>query len=149
MEEIIEVYNFAEEKNYQIKNVKIGTKATCLSYKENNIILIDYDLLENQIDEKMVLLEEIAHLEVGFSPTAPFSCDYCNKLQRSKNEYRALKWIVHKYIPYTRFVDLITQFKSYYDIADKLNIPMNFLEKCFQVYEEDLYYLRKGGNDIC
>ena len=47
----------------------------------------------------MALAEEIAHYKVGVTPSLPFYNDYFNMLIRSKNEFKAFKWLANEIIP--------------------------------------------------
>lgn len=103
----------------------------------NNCIMLNVSIL-NTKKEKEVLAEELGHHFMGVSPTPPFSDNYYDKLIRSKNEYKAKKWLINQVIPFDTLKSFLKQNMSKYDIADKLDISVSLVEDAFNIYKESL-----------
>ena len=133
------LYNFADEENINISytNKLESSNALYMNVDDEDYIILDNKL--DGIDEKMALAEEIAHYEVGVTPTLPFKDDYYNKLIRSKNEYKAFKWMANEFIPFEKLKLLLMQNMTKFEIADELGITVDFVEKVFNLYEPKLY----------
>lgn len=132
------LYNYADKENINISYTNNLKKSNGLYMKVNDE---DYIILDNKldgIDEKMALAEEIAHYEVGVTPTIPFKNDYYNMLIRSKNEFKAFKWMVNEMIPKDKLKLFLKQNMSKFEIADELGITVEFVEKAYKLYENDL-----------
>ena len=131
------LYNYADKENINISYTNNLKKSNGLYMKVNDV---DYIILDNKldgIDEKMALAEEIAHYEVGVTPTIPFKNDYYNMLIRSKNEFKAFKWMVNEMIPKDKLKLFLKQNMSKFEIADELGITVEFVEKAYKLYEND------------
>ena len=131
------LYNYADKENINISYTNNLKKSNGLYMKVNDE---DYIILDNKldgIDEKMALAEEIAHYEVGVTPTIPFKNDYYNMLIRSKNEFKAFKWMVNEMIPKDKLKLFLKQNMSKFEIADELGITVEFVEKAYKLYEDD------------
>ena len=131
------LYNYADKENINISYTNNLKKSNGIYMKVNDE---DYIILDNKldgIDEKMALAEEIAHYEVGVTPTIPFKNDYYNMLIRSKNEFKAFKWMVNEMIPKDKLKLFLKQNMSKFEIADELGITVEFVEKAYKLYEND------------
>ena len=124
------LYNYADKENINISYSNIYMKVN-----DEDYIILDNKL--DGIDEKMALAEEIAHYEVGVTPTIPFKNDYYNMLIRSKNEFKAFKWMVNEMIPKDKLKLFLKQNMSKFEIADELGITVEFVEKAYKLYEND------------
>lgn len=132
------LYNYADKENINISYTDELKKLNGLYMKIDNE---DYILLDNKldgIDEKMALAEEIAHYEVGVIPTLPYSNDYYNKLMRSKNEFKAFKWMANEIIPKDKLKLFLRQNMTKFEIAEELGITVEFVEKAYKLYEDNL-----------
>lgn len=131
------LYNYADKENINISYTNNLKKSNGLYMKVNDE---DYIILDNKldgIDENMALAEEIAHYEVGVVPTIPFKNDYYNMLIRSKNEFKAFKWMANEIIPKDNLKLFLKQNMSKFEIADELGITVEFVEKAYKLYEDD------------
>ena len=134
------LYDYADKENI---NISYTNKLEMSNGLYMNINDEDYIILDNRldgIDEKMALAEEIAHYEVGVTPTLPFSSDYYNKLIRSKNEFKAFKWMANEFIPLDKLKPFLIRNMTKYEIADELSLTVDFIEKVFNLYEDDLIF---------
>lgn len=88
------------------------------------------------IKERLTIAEEVAHYKVGVTPTLPFADDYYTKLIRSKNEFKAFKWMQSNLIPHDmeKF-----KFDTIWDIADRFDVSPEFVEKVLHYRKENQY----------
>lgn len=132
------LYNYADKENINISYSNNLKKSNGLYMKVDNE---DYIILDNKldgIDEKMALAEEIAHYEVGVTPSLPFYNDYFNMLIRSKNEFKAFKWLANEIIPKDKLKWFLKQNMNKFEIAEELGITVEFVEKAYNLYEDNL-----------
>ena len=128
------LYNYADKENI---NISYTNKLETSNGLYMNVDDEDYIILDNklgEVDEKMALAEEIAHYEVGVTPTIPFNNDYYNMLIRSKNEFKAFKWMANKIIPQDKLKMFLAKNMSKFEIADELGITVEFVEKAYELY---------------
>ncbi len=138
--EILDLYKIAEKEHINFLYRKTNDMNGLYF---NNCIMLNISIL-NTKKEKEVLAEELGHHFTGVSPTLPFSTDYYNKLVRSKNEYKAKKWLVKEIIPLDILKRFLKQNMSKYDIADELNVDASLIEDAFYIYEDKL----KDGDNL-
>lgn len=132
------LYNYADKENINISYSNNLKKSNGLYMKVDNE---DYIILDNKldgIDEKMALAEEIAHYKVGVTPSLPFYNDYFNMLIRSKNEFKAFKWLANEIIPKDKLKWFLKQNMNKFEIAEELGITVEFVEKAYNLYEDKL-----------
>ena len=132
--ETLDLYALAEKENINFFYKK--SKDTDGLYL-NGCIMLNISIL-NTKKEKEVLAEELGHHFTGVSPTPPFSTDYYNKLIRSKNEYKAKKWLINEIIPLNTLKTFLKQNMDIYDIAEELNVSASLVEDAFNIYENKL-----------
>lgn len=132
--ETIDLYKIAEKEkiDFLYKNIDDADGAYC-----NSCILLNKSIL-NSPREKEVLAEELGHHFMGVSPTPPFSTDYYNKLIRSKNEFKARKWLINQVIPFDTLKRFLKQNMSKYDIAEEMDVSASLVEDAFNIYEDKL-----------
>lgn len=132
------LYNYADKENINISYTNKLKNSNGLYMKIDNE---DYILLDNKlygINEKMTLAEEISHYKVGVTPSLPFCNDYYNMLIRSKNEFKAFKWLANQIIPEKALKSFLKQNMNKFEIADELGITAEFVEKAYNLYEDKL-----------
>ncbi len=133
--ETLDLYKLAEKENidfYYDDKMK-----NCNSTYFNDCILINKKIINTGI-EKEVLAEELGHHFVGVSPSPPFSTDYYNKLIRSKNEFKAKKWLINQVIPFDTLKRFLKQNMSKYDIAEEMDVSASLVEEALNIYEDKL-----------
>lgn len=84
--------------------------------------------------EALTLAEEVAHFCVGATPTLPFADDYYNKLVRSKNEFKAFKWMQGNLLPVG--VEN-SKYDTVWDLSDRFQLPVEFVEKVIEYRKEN------------
>lgn len=132
------LYNYADKENINISYTNKLKKSNGLYMKIDNE---DYILLDNKlygVNEKMTLAEEISHYKVGVTPSLPFCNDYYNMLIRSKNEFKAFKWLANEIIPKDKLKWFLKQNMNKFEIAEELGITVEFVEKAYNLYEDNL-----------
>lgn len=88
------------------------------------------------IKERLTIAEEVAHYKVGVTPTLPFADDYYTKLIRSKNEFKAFKWMQGNLIPLN--IENL-KYDNIWDIADKFQVTPEFVVKALEYRKENFY----------
>lgn len=96
------------------------------------IIVLNKKLSDRK--EELTLAEEVAHFCVGVTPTLPFANDYYNKLVRSKNEFKAFKWLQGNLLPLG-----VENSKNdtIWDLSDRFQLPVEFVEKVIEYRKEN------------
>ncbi len=134
--DLIKLYDVIKKENIDIDNIKwTNTKARIFEIDNNYSIAIDYSQIENSIEERQILAEELGH----------YYCNalYClndNKLLKDKCEHKALKWAYSILVPYEKLKEKITQGLDLYDLADYFNVDCKYMNDCI------LFYLSIYGN---
>ena len=88
------------------------------------------------IKERLTIAEEVAHYKVGVTPTLPFADDYYTKLIRSKNEFKAFKWMQSNLIPLN--IENL-KYDNIWDIADKFQVTPEFVVRALEYRKENYY----------
>lgn len=128
--EIKDLYNYIEKENLTIISANFSDLHGL--YIEGYIVLPTK--FKNTQDEFMTVAEEIAHYEVGTYPSQPFNTDYNNKLIRSKNEFKAFKWMQDKLIPY----DMQKyKYDTLWEISEDLEMPPEFVKQVIEYRKEN------------
>jgi hypothetical protein len=124
-----ELYSCVENDNIFIKRCQLGNcNGLCISIKDRDFIYLNKNL--NEIEEKCTLMEEFSHSKVGILPNCPFATDYHNMLIRSRNEYRATKYMINEFIPLEEF-NLLKD-DNEYDAIDRLEITEDLYIRIYE-----------------
>lgn len=138
MPNINELYKYIEDED--ITYIRADLKdANGYCNEENKLIILD-EKINSEILEKCTLAEECGHYFAGVAPTIPNVDDYFTKLQRSKNEFKAIKWAIINLIPYSTFASVIKSNTSKYEVAEELEVTEDFIEKACNLYKDNLNY---------
>lgn len=128
--EVLDMYKLAENENIDILNYKwSNSKAKIFEIDNNYYIGLDMHKIENSIEEKEVLAEELGH----------YYCDalyYINsdKIQKNKCEHRAMKWAYSVLVPLSKLKEKIAQGFNLYDLSDYFNVDSNYMNNCINFY---------------
>ena len=125
-------YDFAEKNNINILNANIDANGYYIDIDNIPVIIINNKLSEKM--ERLTLAEEIAHYSVGVTPTLPFATDYYNKLVRSKNEFKAFKWLQGNLLPLG--VENL-KYDTLWDLSDRFEVPIEFVAKVIEYRKEN------------
>lgn len=129
---ILDMYKIAENEHIDILNYKwANTKARIFEIDNNYYIGLDNKQIDNSIEEKEILAEELGHY-------------YCNALYylnsdktlKDKCEHRALKWAYSVLIPLQKLKEKIIQGLDLYDLADYFNVDCKYMIECINFYVE-------------
>lgn len=128
----LDMYKIAENENIDILNYKwTNTKARIFEIDNNYYIGLDDEQINNSIEEKEILAEELGHY-------------YCNalyyldsdKILRDKCEHRAMKWAYSVLVPFPKLKEKIIQGFNLYDLADYFNVDIKYMINCIDFYTE-------------
>lgn len=130
--EVLDLYNLTEKEKIDIIDYK-WSKAKARIFEENNeySIGIDYSRIENYIEEKEILAEELGHYYCG----ALYYIDSDITLKR-KCEKRAKKWAYSVLVPFKKLKEKIAQGFDLYDLADYFDVDYNYMNDCINFYTE-------------
>lgn len=130
--EVLDMYKIAENEKIDIFNHKWNNvKARIFEIENSYFIALDNSKIENSIEEKEILAEELGHY-------------YCNalyyldsdKILKDKCEYRALKWAYSVLVPLQKLKEKIMQGFNLYDLADYFNVDCEYMNDCIDFYTE-------------
>lgn len=127
---LLDLYNIAEKEKINIFNINFNDLDGL--FLDGNIYLNKKILNTNK--ERLVLAEELGHYFAGVSPTPPFSNEYYIKLIRSKNEFKAKKWLISEIIPFNTLKRFLSLNMSKFDIAEELDVSASLVEDAFNIY---------------
>ena len=130
--EVLDLYNLTEKEKIDIIDYK-WSKAKARIFEENNeySIGIDYSRINNYIEEKEILAEELGHYYCG----ALYYIDSDITLKR-KCENRAKKWAYSVLVPFKKLKEKIAQGFDLYDLADYFDVDYNYMNDCINFYTE-------------
>lgn len=128
----LDMYKIAENEHINILNYNwSNSKAKIFEIDKNYFIALDNSKIENSIEEKEILAEELGHY-------------YCNALYyinsdktlKDKCEFRAMKWAYSVLVPYQTLKEKIVQGYNLYDLADYFNVDIKYIIECINFYTE-------------
>lgn len=129
---VLDMYKIAEKEHIDILDYKwTNAKARIFEIDNSYSIALDRKQIENSIEEKEILAEELGHY-------------YCNalyyidsdKVFKDKCEYRARKWAYSILVPFNKLKEKIIQGFNLYDLADYFNVDCNYMNECINFYTE-------------
>lgn len=148
MNTLNDLYNIVENEKIEIKRLDLDNcNGIYLNANNKNLIVIN-EKIDSYSLEKCTLAEELGHHFTGVSPTPPFYDDYFLKLQRSKNEFKALKWCANKLIPFNILKSLIQRNMTKFDIINEVDITEDFINKVYNLYEDKLIDLKYNESNL-
>lgn len=130
--EVLDMYKIAENEKIDVFNYRWNNvKARIFEIENSYSIALDNSKIENSIEEKEILAEELGHY-------------YCNalyyldsdKILKDKCEYRALKWAYSVLVPLQKLKEKIMQGFNLYDLADYFNVDCKYMNDCIDFYTE-------------
>lgn len=130
--EVLDMYKIAENEKINILNYSwTNTKARIFEIDNNYYIALDNEQINNSIEEKELLAEELGHY-------------YCNslyyidsdKILVDKCEHRAKKWAYSVLVPLKKLKEKIIQGLNLYDLADYFNVDYKYMYDCINFYTE-------------
>lgn len=130
--EVLDLYNLTEKEKIDIIDYK-WSKAKARIFEENSeySIGIDYSRIDNYIEEKEILAEELGHYYCG----ALYYINSDITLKR-KCENRAKKWAYSVLVPFKKLKEKIAQGFDLYDLADYFDVDYNYMNDCINFYTE-------------
>ena len=122
-----------KEKIELIEYPMENTKARIIQNTKYSFIFMDRKQIENRIEEKCILAEELGH----YYSDALYSPLYYDKELVDKNEYKATKWAFKALINKERLISLSQQNLSKYEISEELGVTEELLEKAYNYYAQN------------
>lgn len=130
-----DLYVFADAKNYAIiQNHHFNKKAFCLQVDELEAISIDYSKIVSETEERIVLAEEVGHLETG---SLYFPHNLNNPLRDSnirKAERRARDWAIARVIPLNELLKALPYYSDLGALADYFHVDIPYMQDVFNFY---------------
>lgn len=135
------LYEYAENNSIRVDCFNLHNKKAFAIQEESGerAIVLDKSKIEDSREEKVILSEELGHLDCAALLPA---CDYTNPLYSQKirkAEYRARAWSYEKLLPYTELAAFLRQHDDFCEAAEHFEVPFSFLIDAIN------YYKRKGG----
>ena len=132
MNALEKLYDISNNENIGVFNYKWKDKKARI-IKENNIyyIGIDYSKIENNIEEKEIMAEELGH----YYCNATYPITASQTLIR-KCELRALKWAYSILVPYNKLKEKIRQGLNIYELAEEFDVDVKYMINCIDFYVE-------------
>lgn len=130
--ELLDMYRMAENEKIDVLNYKwTNTKARIFEIDKKYYIGLDYKQINNSIEEKELLAEELGH----------YYCDAlyyigCDKVLIDKCEHRAKKWEYSALIPLKKLKEKLKQNFDLYDLAEIFNVDCKYMYDCINFYTE-------------
>lgn len=133
--ELNKLYSIADKENISVFNARMKNKAIICKVDDNYYIGLNYRKMDNSVQEKEVLAEELGHY-------------YCNALYNinsdaetiRKKEYKARKWAFKTLVPVKLLLSLKEQgYKTYHEIAEKLGVSQQLVQVAYDYYKENQY----------
>lgn len=128
----IDMYKIAENEHIDILDYRwLNTKARIFEIANNYYIGLDTKQLNNTIEEKEILAEELGHYYCG-------ALYYINsdKTLINKCEFRAMKWAYSILVPLQKLKEKLTQGLNLYELADYFNVDCKYMIDCINFYIE-------------
>ena len=127
------LYDIVDKENISIfENDWSSTLARIFEIDENYVIALAKKNIENSLQEKEILAEELGHY-------------YCNALyylndsptQKAKCEYRAKKWAYSILVPLQTLKQRLSDgINNIYDLAEYFNLEPTYMTECLNFYKE-------------
>lgn len=129
---VLDMYKIAEKEHIDILDYKwTNTKARIFEIDNSYSIALDRKQIENSIEEKEILAEELGH----YYQNALY-CIESDKVFKDKCEYRARKWAYSVLVPFNKLKEKIIQGFNLYDLADYFNVDYKYMNECINFYTE-------------
>ena len=131
MEKLISLYDYAQENDVGVYFPYIGHfKSVIIKDIKDVDILLDMKAISNEAEETECLAHELGHFATGsyynFDSTAE---------TRSRLEYRANRWTVHKMLPFNELKDaLLSDITEIWELAEYFNYTEDFVRKAIEIY---------------
>lgn len=124
--------NLIHKEKIELVNCNMhDTKARIIQDNKNAFIFIDQHRIENSIEKKCILAEELGH----YYYDALYSPLFYDKQLIDKNEYKATKWTFKTLINKDKLKKLSKQGYADYEIAEELGVTEELLEKAYNYYQ--------------
>ena len=138
-----ELYDMAAEDEIEVYPYKLpGRKALSIWNQAENYtaIAINPENLESIAEERVLLAHEMGHCE-----TLAFYNQYAAIENIQKLERQADKWAIQHLVTVKELKDLYQAgYTEYWQLAEQLELPENFVRKAVAFYAEQSQYSNAG-----
>ena len=127
------LYDIVDKEKINVFETNWSTALARIFEIDNNyIIALDKCNIDNSLQEREILAEELGHY-------------YCNALyyindsstQKAKCEYRAKKWAYSVLVPLQKLQEKIADgLCNIYDLADYFEVEPKYMNECINFYNE-------------
>lgn len=129
---VLDMYKIAENEKIDILDFKwTNTKARIFEIDNSYYIGLNNKQINNSIEEKEILAEELGHYYYN-------ALYYLNSdnIQKSKCEYRAMKWAYSVLVPLPKLKEKIRQELNLYELAEYFEVDCKYMIECINFYAE-------------
>ena len=100
------------------------------------VIFLNSASIANDAEKTCTLAEEIGHVQTGTSLEceAYLQPEYARWLKR-RNLILATRWAIQRLLPYEQIQDALDEGNDEFEIAEELNVSVEFLRLAFEYYE--------------
>lgn len=128
----LNLYKIIDKEKIDVRNFKwTNVKARIFEYNNKYYIGLDNSQIDNSIEEKEILAEELGH----YFCNALYYIN-SNKELKDKCELRAKKWAYSVLVPFQKLQEKITQGLNLYDLADYFEVDIKYMIDCIDFYTE-------------
>ena len=134
MNALTDVYNSLQEDSIYLSDFKIPVvKATTIEIDNNYAIFIDYSKISTIEEEFCVMAHEYGHCATGSTHKLYSKGDLI-----SRHEYRANKWAIHKFLPFSRYESALKRgCTEFWELAEYLELPEEFIRQADYIYKRE------------
>lgn len=127
-----DLFEYAERHDIEIEYADLPkNKALAIKLGQTEIIGLDKAVAADSSEERTLLAHEIGHCATG--------CFYdlsANRIDRSRQEHRAIRWALCRCVPKRKLIELIRARYSNNEIADIFGVTEEFIKKAYTYYFE-------------
>ena len=107
-----------------------------------HVVVLDKSLLSNYILHRCTLVHELGHYFTGAQTNLLYtSTSYATEIERSRDEYRAMKWAAHYLMPNHEVYDAIKKYniKNPQDLAEFFQVTIELCMSKLTFIKQELH----------
>ena len=131
MMNVDDLYQYAEDHNIQVDDVKTGKDSLCLRFRGRECIAIDMKLLRTAAELKRAVAHEIGHCATGSFYNVHSKFEVVTQRER-----RAAVWAYKKLVTEDELHEAVRQGNTeMWQLAEYFDIPQEYMAKIVCFYE--------------
>jgi len=137
-ERLRSLYNYAYDQNIYFLSLSFSSskKAVCARHEDIDAIIMDTRRISSETEEKLLLAEELGHLQTG----ALLAIENYNRpnymTSISKAENKAKRWAIQKLIPKDELDRVVNNgVIEVWALAEYFEVPEDFMAKAIEFYK--------------